>query len=210
MKFIIFVALFVNQVVSHWTLNDTIQWQVIGGDNDGQYVSSTTACADDAIALTTNGQDAKWTMQPVNVDTDDWGFTMKKQVGALTCMWHHDADNSNQIRAFQMYSGTYYDQNLFILIPINLSNSTFIIKSVNTDQYLYLNNVARLKGNGAESSAQGMYAVFWIYIVRCICCLISQHCFFVLFFCDLGHSVQAHEYVAKTVSDILRILRLLL
>ena len=158
------VFLLIQDACGEWLFNETMMLQVIGGSQDGKYVSNENAGINDALLLTTDQQDAKWTLQPFDVGSNDWGFIVKKTLSSgWQCIWHLDYNNFNQIRAYQLDVGVYPDKNQFILVPVSWWNVTFIIKNLHSDEYLYINDAGKLKGNADKINAQGIY-IFFVFI----------------------------------------------
>lgn len=177
MFFNVLVLFLIQHACGEWVFNETMMFQVIGGSEDGKYVSTENAGIDAEILLTTDKQDAKWTLQPYNVGSNDWGFIVKKTLSTgWQWLWHLDFNNWNQIRAYQPDLGLYGDDNQFILVPVSWWNATFIIKNCYSDEYLYINNAGRLKGNAEKINAQGTYESIYIHIyvftnILCYMCI---------------------------------------
>lgn len=142
-------------IAGEWSL-DAVQWQAVGGTYSGLYISGTNVCTNSPITTTSDIADGTWILEPIDTQSDNWGFIIKRTAeSGDTCAWYLDDINYNQIRAFALAT-TYTDYHHFIVEPVHWWNATFRIKNMNSDGYLYFNNVGRLKGNGDLTSAQGM------------------------------------------------------
>ena len=168
--FLLFTFFMIMSCIADWSL-DTIYWQIIGGTYDGQYISSAHVCQDAPIEATSSFEDINWIMEPVDTEGNSWGFIVKQSViNGIECAWYLDETNYNQIRAYASVSVNYEDIHRFIIEPVNWWNSTFKIKNVYNDEYLYLNNVGRLKGNGDSTQAQSMFE-----FLSCPCFVCVSH-----------------------------------